>query len=111
MWTITNEQLERISKSMKQEFKDYAHFMLNEKCVQLNIHPEDFQTIIEKQIINIEKYSITEAECAIKLIELAMKFPVLNQEILPQQIEVIFNSEMSQSEKINNIESILISVI
>ena len=74
-------------------------------------YPEDFQTIIEKQIINIEKYSITEAECAIKLIELAMKFPVLNQEILPQQIEVIFNSEMSQSEKINNIESILISVI
>lgn len=108
MWSITNKQLTAIAQTKRLEFENIAYKKLYSKSVELCMVEHELRDIISIQTNLIEKYKLTELNCSLKLIELAMKYSVLNKAELPEDLIMIFNADIPQSAKVDSIESVLI---
>jgi hypothetical protein len=101
MWTITDEQLTKISQSMREEFEKRAFYVLSKENCTTNILERDIRQNISKQMERIMRYNITNEEYAIEFIRLSFIHPILQEQKWDEFLEKeLFNDEKSNSEKI-----------
>ncbi len=79
MWIIDNQQMQKISESMRVEFEKRAHAELTKMFVQRKVlfDTNKLKEIIILQMENIIKYQITDENAAIEFIWLTINYEQL----------------------------------
>lgn len=108
MWTITDEQLDRISRSMRMEFEYRAFYVLS-KEERIKVMSEYFvKDNIHKQMDRIIEYGIKDENLAMQFIRSSFEYPILQDEVLDGAlVQALSNPEINEEEKMGILSNYL----
>lgn len=101
MWIISNEQLNAISNSMRDEFEKMAYCVLSKDDSTKYLCKDSIKTNIHLQINRAIEYNILSDECVLQFIRLSFRHPVMQEENFDKLSNEIFSdSDKNEQEKI-----------
>ena len=90
MWTINENQLTAFSNSMRSEFERRACFAIAKEYTDLS--ESEISRIVHTQTNKIATYDIAPEETMMQFIRLSFEYPVLQAEVLPDDLHEILSS-------------------